>query len=71
MVTANPQLDPHMYMDFRKIMNEEVKSISNDTSYRLCLYCNAGDTGKAYSAFVQAIIFYLSEWSVVVGGLWC
>ena len=32
MVTANTQIDPHMYMDFRKIMNEEVKSISNDIS---------------------------------------
>ena len=53
-----------MYMDFLKITNEEVKSISNDTSYRLCLYCNVGDTGRTYSAFFQATIFtYLNgQW---------
>ena len=62
MVTANPQLDPHMYMHFPTIMNEEVKSISNGTSYRLCLYCNIGDTGRTYSAFVQPFIFtYLNN----------
>ena len=64
MITVNPQLVPHMYMDFLKIMNEEVKSISNDTSYRLCLYCNVGDTGKPYSAFLKPFLFtYLNgQW---------